>query len=273
VIGSGVTTTQDNSVVLGNASTDRPATTVTGTTIVGKNYTFAGAGSAANGVVSVGGAGTERQIINVAAGDVSAKSTDAINGSQLYATNQAIAAAQTHYYSVNDTGTPVGNYNNDGATGRWSMAAGTAASAAGDQAVAVGNLANAASSRSIAIGSGASATNTNGDSIAIGGNASTTGYQTVGIGNDAVAATNNSVVVGPKASGSKETPSWPSAIPSTARVTTPSPSVAQPLRLPMVQSPSARGLLPTIMGRRSAPTPWQTATPPQSATTLPRTAA
>ncbi|QWC91638.1 ESPR-type extended signal peptide-containing protein [Cupriavidus metallidurans] len=203
VIGSGVTTTQDNSVVLGNASTDRPATTVTGTTIAGKNYTFAGAGSAANGVVSVGGAGTERQIINVAAGDVSAKSTDAINGSQLYATNQAIAAAQTHYYSVNDTGTPVGNYNNDGATGRWSMAAGTAASAAGDQAVAVGNLANAASSRSIAIGSGASATNTNGDSIAIGGNASTTGYQTVGIGNDAVAATNNSVVVGPKASGSK----------------------------------------------------------------------
>ncbi|TGR59907.1 cell wall protein, partial [Mesorhizobium sp. M1C.F.Ca.ET.192.01.1.1] len=39
---------------------------------------------------SVGDAGTERTITNVAAGRVSSGSTDAINGSQLYATNTAI---------------------------------------------------------------------------------------------------------------------------------------------------------------------------------------
>ena len=90
VVGNNVTTTQDNSVVLGNASTDRAATTVSSTTINGTSYTFAGAGSAAKGVVSVGSVGGERQVINVAAGNLSATSTDAVNGSQLYATNQAV---------------------------------------------------------------------------------------------------------------------------------------------------------------------------------------
>ena len=49
------------------------------------------AGSAPVGVVSVGSAGNERQLTNVAAGQVSATSTDAVNGSQLYATNQQIS--------------------------------------------------------------------------------------------------------------------------------------------------------------------------------------
>ncbi|MFU2041296.1 YadA-like family protein [Avibacterium paragallinarum] len=39
------------------------------------------------GVLSIGTAGRERKIVNVAAGDVSQASTEAINGSQLYATN------------------------------------------------------------------------------------------------------------------------------------------------------------------------------------------
>jgi autotransporter adhesin len=90
VVGNNVTTTQANSVVLGNGSMDRAATTVTGTTINGTAYDFAGAGSSANGVVSVGAAGAERQIINVAPGELSATSTDAVNGSQLNATNQAV---------------------------------------------------------------------------------------------------------------------------------------------------------------------------------------
>ena len=86
VLGNTVTTTQANSVVLGNASTDRAATTEASATINGLTYgTFAGQGSAANGVVRVGAEGAERQIINVASGKVSADSTDAINGSQLYA--------------------------------------------------------------------------------------------------------------------------------------------------------------------------------------------
>ncbi|MDO5542815.1 MAG: ESPR-type extended signal peptide-containing protein, partial [Acinetobacter sp.] len=91
VLGSNVTTTQANSVILGEASTDRAATTEATGTVGGITYgTFAGQGSVDNGVVSVGDAGKERQIINVAAGKVSADSTDAINGSQLFATNTVV---------------------------------------------------------------------------------------------------------------------------------------------------------------------------------------
>nr|WP_252894293.1 S-layer homology domain-containing protein [Veillonella denticariosi] len=86
VLGGNVTTTQENSVVLGNASADRAATTETSAIVNGITYSgFAGQGSAANGVVSAGAAGKERQLINVAAGKVSSDSTDAVNGSQLYA--------------------------------------------------------------------------------------------------------------------------------------------------------------------------------------------
>ena len=49
----------------------------------GTSYTYAGSNPA--GVVTVGKAGEERRIQNVAAGLVSASSTDAVNGSQLYA--------------------------------------------------------------------------------------------------------------------------------------------------------------------------------------------
>ncbi|END5509909.1 hemagglutinin, partial [Escherichia coli] len=52
----------------------------------GTDVTYNGfAGTNAESVVSVGDAGKERQIVNVGAGAVSASSTDAINGSQLYA--------------------------------------------------------------------------------------------------------------------------------------------------------------------------------------------
>lgn len=49
----------------------------------GTSYTYAG--SSPTGVVTVGSVGGERRIQNVAAGLVSASSTDAVNGSQLYA--------------------------------------------------------------------------------------------------------------------------------------------------------------------------------------------
>ncbi|WP_410477360.1 YadA-like family protein [Moraxella catarrhalis] len=44
-----------------------------------------------NGTVSVGSEGKERQIVNVGAGQISAKSTDAVNGSQLHALATAVA--------------------------------------------------------------------------------------------------------------------------------------------------------------------------------------
>lgn len=54
----------------------------------GTSYTYAGSSPA--GVVTVGSVGAERRIQNVAAGLVSASSTDAVNGSQLYALTRQI---------------------------------------------------------------------------------------------------------------------------------------------------------------------------------------
>ena len=47
-------------------------------------------GATADGVVSVGAAGNERRVQNVAAGEISATSTDAINGSQLYSVAKGV---------------------------------------------------------------------------------------------------------------------------------------------------------------------------------------
>ena len=78
-----------NSVALGAGSTT--ADVHTGDYTLNNSYTAKGVPNAANGTVSVGSAGKERQIQNVAAGVISATSTDAINGSQLYATNNYLA--------------------------------------------------------------------------------------------------------------------------------------------------------------------------------------
>ena len=74
------------------------------------------------------GSGTTRQITNVAAGF---NDTDAVNVAQL-------KSGQTHYYSVNDNGKPMGNYNNDGAIGKFSLAAGPDAKAEGLLSTVVG---------------------------------------------------------------------------------------------------------------------------------------
>ena len=73
-IGTGNTVTGNQTFVLGSDVTTSA-----------KNAVVLGAGSAGeDNTVSVGSAGKERRIINVAKGDVSKTSTDAINGSQLY---------------------------------------------------------------------------------------------------------------------------------------------------------------------------------------------
>src|SRR5699024_1362582 len=90
-IGSGATATHHDDVALGaGATTEVQHTgnfTIDGSTAAGLN-----SGAA---VVSVGSAGNERQIQNVAPGVLSSSSTDAVNGSQLYATNQAIDNVST----------------------------------------------------------------------------------------------------------------------------------------------------------------------------------
>ena len=84
-MGHNATASHANSVALGTNSATSDVHT--GDYTLNGSYTAAGLPNAANGTVSVGSAGKERQIQNVAAGVISATSTDAINGSQLYATN------------------------------------------------------------------------------------------------------------------------------------------------------------------------------------------
>lgn len=88
-IGANANAAQANSVALGAGSTT--ANVHEGDYTLNGSYTAAGLPNAANGTVSVGSKGKERQIQNVAAGVISETSTDAINGSQLYATNNYLS--------------------------------------------------------------------------------------------------------------------------------------------------------------------------------------
>ena len=99
-LGKAATATHGSSVALGTATTTKAAVAVTEAT-VGK-LTYGGfAGTDATAVVSVGKEGDHtRQIVNVGAGEISATSTDAINGSQLYATNDVINNVATTVTSV-----------------------------------------------------------------------------------------------------------------------------------------------------------------------------
>lgn len=89
-LGKAAQANHGSAVALGTAAVTEQAVAINEAT-VGK-ITYGGfAGTDATAVVSVGAKGDHtRQIINVGAGEISATSTDAINGSQLYATNDVI---------------------------------------------------------------------------------------------------------------------------------------------------------------------------------------
>ena len=93
------------------------------------------------------------------------------------------AASQTHYYSVNRPGTPVANYNNDGATGENAIAAGPEAKAAASNAVAIGSKAT------VEAAAGSDST-INGD---------TTGEGSVAVGSLSKANGKNATAIGQKA--------------------------------------------------------------------------
>ena len=87
-IGANITAETNGSVILGDSSKadgSHATETVASKEIDGHTYNFVGKAKDAGRFVSVGEKGNERQIKNVAAGHVEADSTDAINGSQLYA--------------------------------------------------------------------------------------------------------------------------------------------------------------------------------------------
>ena len=104
-IGGNSNATVENAVAIGNGATvgaeaakgsvaigagAQAGKAHTGAYSLDPSATVAGKPSDATRVVSVGSEGNEAQIQNVAAGVVSETSTDAVNGSQLHATNQSI---------------------------------------------------------------------------------------------------------------------------------------------------------------------------------------
>ena len=173
-LGTGAKATLLNSVALGTASkTDKEGKAYVQREIMGVTYTWAGGATTdAGDVVSVGSKGYERQIINVSPGDISATSTDAINGSQLYGVLSAIE--RVRYFSVKSTdGSTDGtkNWNNDGAKGANSIAIGPSASttSAATNGVAIGNQANVTGVNAVALGNGTTASVQ--DSVALGNGA------------------------------------------------------------------------------------------------------
>ena len=166
-VGTGANATFANSVAIGGGSaTDKAGVAYTTRTILGTTYTWAGgADTIAGDVVSIGKKGYERQLINLSPGDISANSTDAINGSQLYAAMAEIE--KIRYFSVNST--VEGNKNNNGATAVNSIAIGPDAKSSAVNGVSLGNNATSNFSNSTAIGF---ATHANGgNATAVGTNA------------------------------------------------------------------------------------------------------
>ena len=167
-IGKDAVSDKKNAVAIGSGSdTSSAATVQSSATIGGKTYSWN------KGVlpttdsdgrqVSVGKSGFERQIKNVAAGEISANSTDAINGAQLYSVASGLANNLTKdlkipYVSINSTATGASsNVNNDGAKGSNSIAIGPFTTATKDNGVAIGNGAKSLSEDSIVIGRNAQA--------------------------------------------------------------------------------------------------------------------
>ena len=87
-LGNNTKVANENAVAIGNGSETAAAVATPSATINGTAHNFAGVNPAST--VSVGKAGAERTITNVAAGRISATSTDAINGSQLYAVTSEV---------------------------------------------------------------------------------------------------------------------------------------------------------------------------------------
>ena len=156
-IGTGAKANRDNSVALGGGSTtDKAGTKQTSYTLPnGVVAAWSGGDDTLEGdIVSFGSAGFERQLKNVAPGEVSATSTDAINGSQLAAIANQITQK---YVSIKSDVVP--NKDNTGAKADESIAIGPNASTdkAATSSVAIGDGARAITEGGVAIGSNSTA--------------------------------------------------------------------------------------------------------------------
>jgi trimeric autotransporter adhesin len=107
-------------------------------------------GASKNAITLAGSGGT--MLTNLAAGSLSATSTDAVTGAQLFATNQNLANLTSVVNNISTTGAGTGA----GTQTKYFHANSTLAdsSAAGENAVSIGGAATAAASNSVALGSG-----------------------------------------------------------------------------------------------------------------------
>ncbi|RON50498.1 hypothetical protein BK666_05055 [Pseudomonas frederiksbergensis] len=163
-IGNGAIAGTANSIALGNGATTATANATANGVINGATFNYAGA--TPTGVLSVGSVGSERQITNVAAGRVSATSTDTVNGSQLFSTNSAVDGLGTQVNNLVNNGAGVKYFHSNSiladssATGQDSVAIGPAASSTVANGVALGSnsLATGATLANAAYGVGGAAT-------------------------------------------------------------------------------------------------------------------
>jgi autotransporter adhesin len=204
-LGSNAAATTENSVALGANSTATASLTAQGYSPTGSGATSIAA-PVAKGEVSLGSAGNERRLTNVAAG---AAATDAVNVSQLSAVDgkiDAIAQSGTQHY-FNADGIADGS-DDAVASGTHALAAGASASATGADALALGSHATASDAGSVALGAraaaGAAASTSIGESsaasaagaTAIGAYSSVTGAGGAALGYMATASADNSVALG-----------------------------------------------------------------------------
>ena len=191
-LGVGAKANKLNSVAIGTASvTDNVGRAYATRTILGETYTWAGGATVdAGDVVSFGSKGYERQLINVAPGDISSNSTDAINGSQLYGVLSSLE--KIRYFSVKSS--VAQNRNNDGASATDAIAIGPNASSTADRGIAVGLNSQASQPNAISLGWNAKTSAVN--SIALGTNANASGINALAFGDGAVGSSNNTIAMG-----------------------------------------------------------------------------
>ena len=163
-IGKDAVSDKKNAVAIGSGTdTSSAATAQSSAIIAGKSYSWSkgvlSGADLAGMQVSVGKSGAERQIKNVAAGEVSANSTDAINGSQLYAVASGLAKdLKVPYVSINSSATGANsNFDNDGAKGGNSIAIGPSSTVTKQNGIAIGSGAQSLSEDSVVIGRNAKA--------------------------------------------------------------------------------------------------------------------
>ncbi|WP_244115188.1 YadA-like family protein [Burkholderia contaminans] len=224
-IGSGAQAAGANSLALGSGARVSGA----GSVAIGYNSV-----ANQNNVVSVGSVGNERRIVNVADGDVSFQSTDAVNGGQLYAalndlstsvsskTQQAIdsfssaidektkaAIDEMNAQSIKPMdvtdplvaiegvrGDNLASLNGADPSTATAAAIGSSTVASGANAVAVGLQSGALSDNSVAIGSFAQTGAGQPYSVAMGSNVQTNGTQAVAMGANAQANADYATAIG-----------------------------------------------------------------------------